>query len=122
MFIRVATRVLLCLKKPGANIRKERVAVGQQGVDCVRPSAAWLIRQKRWWRSAVDHLEQSGAQHRVRTVLTLAHYQDWPIHQLDVKNAFLHGSLKRRTVLSPLDLLILHFLGMSVGSTSPSMV
>jgi hypothetical protein len=29
----------------------------------------------------------------VRTVLSLAHYRDWAIHQLDVKNAFLHGTL-----------------------------
>jgi hypothetical protein len=29
----------------------------------------------------------------VRTILTLAHSRDWPIHQLDVKNAFLHGTL-----------------------------
>ena len=29
----------------------------------------------------------------VRTVITLAHSKDWPIHQLDVKNAFLHGTL-----------------------------
>ena len=29
----------------------------------------------------------------VRTVLSLALSQDWPIHQLDVKNAFLHGTL-----------------------------
>jgi hypothetical protein len=29
----------------------------------------------------------------VRTVLTIAHSRDWPIHQLDVKNAFLQGTL-----------------------------
>jgi hypothetical protein len=29
----------------------------------------------------------------VRVVLSLALSQDWPIHQLDVKNAFLHGTL-----------------------------
>jgi hypothetical protein len=29
----------------------------------------------------------------VRTVITLAHSRDWPIHQLDVKNAFLHDTL-----------------------------
>lgn len=29
----------------------------------------------------------------VRVILSLALSQDWPIHQLDVKNAFLHGTL-----------------------------
>jgi len=29
----------------------------------------------------------------VRTVLSLALSRRWPIHQLDVKNAFLHGNL-----------------------------
>ncbi|GJT00260.1 ribonuclease H-like domain-containing protein [Tanacetum coccineum] len=29
----------------------------------------------------------------IRTVLSLALSRHWPVHQLDVKNAFLHGSL-----------------------------
>jgi hypothetical protein len=29
----------------------------------------------------------------VRTVLSLALFRQWPMHQLDVKNAFLHGTL-----------------------------
>ncbi|GJX63656.1 ribonuclease H-like domain-containing protein [Tanacetum coccineum] len=29
----------------------------------------------------------------IRTVLSLATSQHWPVHQLDVKNAFLHGDL-----------------------------
>ncbi|GJR14669.1 ribonuclease H-like domain-containing protein [Tanacetum coccineum] len=31
----------------------------------------------------------------IRTVLSLAVSRDWPIHQLDVKNAFLHGQLSK---------------------------
>jgi hypothetical protein len=31
----------------------------------------------------------------VRTVLSLTVSRSWPIHQLDVKNAFLHGTLSK---------------------------
>jgi hypothetical protein len=36
----------------------------------------------------------------VRTVLSLVLSQSWPIHQLDVKNAFLHGLFTESLFLS----------------------
>ena len=30
----------------------------------------------------------------IRVLISLAANQDWPLHQLDVKNAFLHGDLE----------------------------
>jgi len=35
----------------------------------------------------------------VRTILALAASQSWPLHQMDVKNAFLHGDLKKDVYL-----------------------
>jgi hypothetical protein len=58
----------------------------------------------------------------VRTVLTLAHSRDWPIHQLDVKTPSSTGPCqKHSTAHNPLVLLILHFLVMYASSTDPSM-
>jgi hypothetical protein len=36
----------------------------------------------------------------VQTVLTLAVSSDWPVHQLDIKNVFLHDTLRDRLLLS----------------------
>lgn len=37
----------------------------------------------------------------IRTVLTLALSRVWPVHQLDGKNAFLHGTYNGDGVLHP---------------------
>lgn len=49
----------------------------------------------------------------IHTVLSLALSCNWPIHQLDVKNTFLHG-----TMLSPLGLKIQSIQTMCATSTS----
>ena len=43
----------------------------------------------------------------VRLFLAMAAMRHWPLHQLDIKNAFLHSDLRRRFIWSnPLDLLL----------------
>jgi hypothetical protein len=39
----------------------------------------------------------------VRSVLSIAVSRNWPVHQLDVKNAFLHGTLQEMVYLSKQD-------------------
>lgn len=37
----------------------------------------------------------------VRTIIAIAASQGWPLHQMDVKNAFLHGDLKEDIYMAP---------------------
>jgi hypothetical protein len=37
----------------------------------------------------------------VRTIISIAASQGWPLHQMDVKNAFLHGDLKEDIYMTP---------------------
>jgi len=36
----------------------------------------------------------------VRLFLSIATIRHWPLHQLDIKNAFLHGDLKEEVYIS----------------------
>jgi hypothetical protein len=58
----------------------------------------------------------------IRTVLTLALSRNWPVHQLDVTDAFLHGTLDGDGLLhpAPLGLSTLLTPTWSANSTSPS--
>jgi len=60
-----------------------------------RYKARWVLRDFSQ-RPGVDFSETFSPVVKpatVRTVLSLALSRQWPIHQLDVKNAFLHGTL-----------------------------
>jgi hypothetical protein len=57
--------------------------------------AHWILRAFTQWPD-IDYDETFSLVVKpatVRTVLSLAVSRSWPVHRLDVKNAFLHGTL-----------------------------
>jgi hypothetical protein len=67
-----------------------------------RYKARWVLRDFTQ-RPGVDYDETFSPVVKpatVQIVLTLAHSRDWSIHQLDVKNAFLHGTLTETVYFS----------------------
>ena len=65
--------------------------------------APWIDTKLDLWHLATD---RSMA---VRLLLTIAASQSWPLYQMDVKNAFLHGDLKEEV-----------YMRIPQGVTSPS--
>jgi hypothetical protein len=64
--------------------------------------ARWVLRSFTHW-PGIDYDETFSPVVKpatVRTVLSLAVSLSWPIHQLDVKNAFLHGTLSETVYYS----------------------
>jgi len=84
---------------PGANIVTGKWLFKQKfnsNGSLARHKARWVVRGFSQ-EAGVDYNEKFSPVVKpatIRTVLSIATSRDWPIRQLDVKNAFLHGNLE----------------------------
>jgi hypothetical protein len=94
-------------RSPGANVVTNKWIFKhmlKSNGSLYRYKARWVL-QGFTQRPGVDYHETFSPVVKpatVQTVLTLAISRGWPVHQLDVKNAFLHGTLSETIYCSQL--------------------
>lgn len=70
-----------------------------RSIDCYKARLVALGNKQEYGLDYDENFAPVAKMTTVRTILTFAASQSWPLHQMDVKNAFLHGDLKEDVYL-----------------------